>query len=114
MTSLRRSGESDRSPSPCCRAARKTSNSGFRLNWLRAEPTRTETRKNLCNGNTLLQRTQDRRLLDQAEADGPQALSAGADAGAAVPLQPCLRRLRQDRLSGCDPEPPHERAGVLG
>ena len=36
---------------------------------------------------------------------GPQALSAGADAGAAVPLQPGLRRLRQDRLSGRDPEP---------
>ncbi len=36
---------------------------------------------------------------------GPQALSAGADAGAAVPLQPGLRRLRQDRLSGRNPEP---------
>ena len=34
-----------------------------------------------------------------------QALSAGADAGAAVPLQPRLRRLRQDRLSRRDPEP---------
>ena len=30
---------------------------------------------------------------------GRRALSAGADAGAAVPLQPRLRRLRQDRLS---------------
>ena len=37
----------------------------------------------------------------------PQALSAGAHAGAAVPLQPRLRRLRQDRLSGRDPEPAH-------
>ena len=37
-------------------------------------------------------------LLKQKLA-GPQALSAGADAGAAVPLQSGLRRLRQDRLS---------------
>ena len=36
---------------------------------------------------------------------GRQALSAGADAGAAVPLQPRLRRLRQDRLSRPDPQP---------
>ena len=36
---------------------------------------------------------------------GRQALSAGADAGAAVPLQPGLRRLRQDRLSRRDPQP---------
>jgi hypothetical protein len=42
-----------------------------------------------------------------------QALPAGADARATVPLQPRLRRLRQDRLSGRDPEPPHERAGML-
>ena len=34
---------------------------------------------------------------------GPRALSAGADARAAVPLQPGLRRLRQDRLSRRDP-----------
>ena len=34
---------------------------------------------------------------------GPQALSAGADARAAVPLQSRLRRLRQDRLSRPDP-----------
>ena len=38
-------------------------------------------------------------LLKQ-KLHGPQALSARADAGAAVPLQPRLRRLRQDRLSG--------------
>ena len=36
---------------------------------------------------------------------GRQALSAGADAGAAVPLQSRLRRLRQDRLSRPDPQP---------
>ena len=34
-----------------------------------------------------------------------QALSAGADARAAVPLQSRLRRLRQDRLSRRDPQP---------
>ena len=34
-----------------------------------------------------------------------QALSAGADAGAAVPLQSRLRRLRQDRLPRRDPQP---------
>ena len=38
---------------------------------------------------------------------GPQALSARADARAAVPLQSRLRRLRQDRLSGRDPEQAH-------
>ena len=41
----------------------------------------------------------------EAASAGAQALPAGADAGAAVPLQPGLRRLRQDRLSGRDPEP---------
>ncbi len=34
-----------------------------------------------------------------------EALSARADARAAVPLQPRVRRLRQDRLSRRDPEP---------
>ena len=47
---------------------------------------------------------QDRRLCDQ-EAPLRRQISAGADAGAAVPLQPGLRRLRQDRLSRRDPEP---------
>ena len=47
----------------------------------------------------------DRRLHREAAARGREALSAGADAGAAVPLQSGLRRLRQDRLSGRDPEP---------
>ena len=41
----------------------------------------------------------------------PQALSARADAGAAVPLQSRLRRLRQDRLSRRDPEPAPVRRG---
>ena len=45
---------------------------------------------------------------------GRQTLSAGADAGAVVPLQPRLRRLRQDRLSRRDPQPPHVGAGMLG
>ena len=44
---------------------------------------------------------------------GREALSAGADARTAVSLQPRLRRLRQDRLSRCDPQSPHVGAGVL-
>ena len=43
-------------------------------------------------------------LRAEAEACRAQALSAGADAGAAVPLQPGLRRLRQDPVSGAHPE----------
>ena len=43
--------------------------------------------------------------VDEAASVRRQALSAGADAGAAVPLQSGLRRLRQDRLSRRDPEP---------
>ena len=45
---------------------------------------------------------------------GRQALSAGADAGAAVPLQPGLRRLRQDRLPGRDPQPAPVGRGLPG
>ena len=37
-----------------------------------------------------------RCLCRQAAPDRPQALSAGADAGTAIPLQPRLRRVRQD------------------
>ena len=40
---------------------------------------------------------------------GVRALPARADAGAAVPLQPGVRRLRQDRLPGRDPEPAPQR-----
>ena len=47
---------------------------------------------------------QGRRLYPEAASGRAEALSAGADAGAAVPLQPGLRRLRQDRLSRRDPE----------
>src|SRR5271154_2106340 len=43
-------------------------------------------------------------LCFEAEAQGPQAVSAGADAGAALSLQPCLRRLRQDPIPGTHPE----------
>ncbi len=50
----------------------------------------------------------------QAAPHGPQALPAGADAGAAVPLQPGLRRLRQDRLPGGNPEPAPQRRRVPG
>ena len=50
--------------------------------------------------------------MHEAEAHGAQALSAGADAGAAVPLQSRLRRLRQDRLSGPDPQPAPLGAGM--
>src|SRR5439155_23564988 len=94
------------------RAGKKTSNSAFQLNWLRADPHDPE--RKTCNGNTLLQGTAYRRLSDQAEAAGPKTLSAGADAGAAVSLQPRLCRLRQDRLSRRDPQSPHVGAGMLG
>src|SRR6266540_1046721 len=53
-----------------------------------------------------------RRLYPQAKSLGAPALSPRADAGAAVPLQSRLRRLRQDRLSGPDPEPPADGEGM--
>src|ERR1019366_9578830 len=40
-----------------------------------------------------------RQLCPPAEAEGPQALSAGAHAGAALSLQPGVRRLREDPVS---------------
>src|SRR5258708_6012732 len=43
-------------------------------------------------------------LCFEAEADGPEEVSAGADAGAAVPLQSGVRRLRQDSVSRAHPE----------
>src|SRR5439155_4853214 len=72
-----------------------------------------ESRKKTCNGNTVLQGTAHRRVSDQAENAGPKALSAGADARAAVSLQSRMRRLRQDRLSRRDPQSPHVGAGML-
>ena len=48
----------------------------------------------------------------QQRLTGPQTLSAGADAGAAVPLQSRLLRLRQDRLSRRDPQQAPVGAGM--
>ncbi len=45
-----------------------------------------------------------RDLRARAEAARAEALSAGADARAAVPLQPGLRRLRQDPVPGPHPQ----------
>ena len=42
-----------------------------------------------------------------------QAVSAGADAGAAVPLQPGVRRLRQDSVSGAHSEEGADAGRVL-
>ncbi len=76
------------------------------LSRQRQRPVRgVQHRKTEQNGNSVSQGNAHRRLHPQAEAHGAQALSAGADAGAAVPLQSRLRRLRQDRLSRRDPEP---------
>src|SRR6266496_334550 len=50
---------------------------------------------------------QSRQLSNPPEFVGAEALPAGADARAAVPLQSGLRRLRQDRLPRRDPEPAH-------
>ena len=58
-----------------------------------------------ANGRAVEPGAAGRRLCREAAPAGAEALPAGADAGAAVPLQPGLRRLRQDRLSGRDPEP---------
>ena len=46
------------------------------------------------------------QLCHPAEACPAEAVSAGADAGAPVPLQPGLRRLRQDPISGACPQAP--------
>src|SRR5437660_924707 len=43
-------------------------------------------------------------VCSEAEAQRPQAVSAGADAGAAVPLQSGLRRLWKDSVSRAHPE----------
>ena len=53
-------------------------------------------------------------LRAAAAAARRQAVSAGADAGAAVPLQPGLRRLRQDSASGGDPAAAPDARAVLG
>ncbi len=73
---------------------RRSSNSLRRQNWKTGR--RQEHRK---NASPVSQGNPYRRLHFQAEAPGAQTLSARADAGAAVSLQSCLRRLRQDRLS---------------
>src|SRR5581483_2539136 len=106
-------GALDRSRSRCFQAVKKISNFGFRPNWLRADNSLFGFRKT-SNGNTVLQGNSHRWLSDEAEADGPETVPARADAGAAVSLQPCLRRLRQDRLSRCDPQSPDDPAGMLG
>src|SRR5271167_161808 len=52
-------------------------------------------------------------LCAAAEARGEKAVSAGADAGAAVPVQPGLRGMREDSVPGTYfEEGPHAR-GVL-
>ncbi len=56
-------------------------------------------------GIPLRQMTSVGSLRGSTAHRGAQALSAGADARAPVPLQPRLRGLRQDRLSRQDPEP---------
>ena len=53
----------------------------------------------------LLQKPQVGAYVVRQHLRRAQALSARADAGAAVPLQSRLRRLRQDRLPGQDPQP---------
>src|SRR3954467_7181985 len=47
---------------------------------------------------------QGRRLYPETASGGAEALPTGADARALVPLQPGLRRLRQDRLPRPHPE----------
>src|SRR6185312_6886612 len=47
-------------------------------------------------------------LRPQAEAERPETLPAGADAGAAVPLQSRVRRVRQDSVSGSHSETQHD------
>ena len=59
--------------------------------------------KGAASGNPSASGGADRHLPGSPASQRPQALSAGADARAVVPLQPGLRRLRQDRLSRRDP-----------
>src|SRR6202030_518137 len=53
------------------------------------------------------------QLCYPAEARASKAISPGADAGAAVSLQPGLRRLRQDSVSGACAQAPAVARGVL-
>src|SRR5260370_27421124 len=57
-----------------------------------------------ANEDTVLQGNEDFGLSAQAEAAWPQTLPVGAYARAALPMQSRLRRLRQDRLPGADPQ----------
>ena len=52
--------------------------------------------KETSNGSTSLTGLDRCDVRSEAEASGPQEVSAGPDAGAAVSLQPGVRRLRQD------------------
>src|SRR5262249_50636240 len=93
-----------RSKSRLSRAARSILSSASPANWRRAETftrqpqpetaTSENRQKDRKNASSVFQRNAYRRLHLQAETLGAQTLSARADAGAAVSLQPCVGRLR--------------------
>ena len=99
IEALRRHGESRSSR---WTASTKTSSSACPPNCERrprARPSRRQPHKGAASWAFLSSGRADRHLYGAPAPQRPQALSAGADARAAVPLQPGLRRLRQDRLS---------------
>src|SRR6185437_16096241 len=53
------------------------------------------------------------QLRHPSEACPPEAVPAGTDAGAPVPLQPGLRRMRQNPVPRPRPEAPVDPRGVL-
>ena len=65
-----------------------------------------------AHGHTSSAGRERRRLCGAPAPRRPQALPAGPDAGAAVPVQPGLRGMRQDRLSGPDPDEAPLRRGT--
>ena len=85
--------------------ARRISNSACRPNCSSVPNAEQNSEGRTHLGIPLLQKARVGAYVVRQHLAGPQALSARADARAAVPLQPRLRGLRQDRLSGRDPQP---------
>src|SRR5271168_222372 len=91
-------------------ARRKNKSCGFRNGSSNVQKFRREVRS---YGSASLASLYGCHVCAEAEADGAEEVSAGADAGAAVPLQPGVCRLRQDSVSGAYPEGGVVAGGVL-
>ena len=67
----------------------------------------------LNNASTNLSNVDRRQLRAEAKAVRTKAVSAGADAGAVVPVQPRLRGLREDSISSAYLEEEHAGGGCF-